>query len=176
MKDYKLVELEEGIEGVMRSPRGKQLVLCMNYEWITPVLTIEFCTKWYELFLIIRDKDDAKDYSFRGYSIHFGHLEDVCPEDVSPYLDHAPNPLCVRLFAARNGYHLDDLADELITGRWQNEYVDDLVMQCERCDGSGAVSDAYDPDGLLPPWCKPRLETCRACKGHGYLKPEGKKQ
>lgn len=141
---------------------------------MSPLLTVEFKTKWYELFLIqhVVDSTDSVNLS----SIHFGFLDDICPGDTTPFVDHVPNPHVVRLFARRYGYEIDELALDLIYGRWQNEVVEDMWMECERCDGSGEVTDAYDPDGLLPPWCKPRLETCRACKGHGYLKPEGKKQ
>lgn len=158
MKGYELVEIEEGISGAVRSPRGMNLVLCMNYEWITPVLTVELYTKWYELFLI-----EKKGDNFDAYSVSFGHLEDVCPVGVSPYLDHAPNPLCVKLFAHRNGYHIDELALELITGRWQIEYVESNVMQCDRCEGAGVIP--LPGDHNIVPY------TCRACSGHGVLKP-----
>jgi hypothetical protein len=163
-KDYKPVELEEGFITAARTPRDKALVLCMNYEWITPVLTVEFCTKWYELFLIDKEGDD-----FSLYSIHFGHLEKVAPAGVSPYLDHAPNPLCVNLLACRKGFHVDELALELITGRWQIEYVESRVMQCDRCEGTGeiVIKSAYD----LIPYIK-NDSTCRKCKGHGVLKPD----
>ena len=157
-KDYELIEIEEGIDAVVRSPRGMNLVLCMNYEWITPVLTVELYTKWYELILIEKKGDD-----FNAYSIHFGHLQDVAPAGVSPYLDHAPNPLCVKLFAHRNGYHIDELALELITGRWQIEYVESNVMQCDQCEGAGIVP-LPPPHDVLP-------NTCRRCRGYGELKP-----
>jgi hypothetical protein len=135
-----------GIGDKLMSERRLPLVLSAKYEWITPVLTVELYTKWYELFLVKKEWGDLV-----LYSVHFGHLEDVCPADVSPFLDHCPNPLCVRLFAARNDFHLDELADELITGRWQNEYIDSSVMQCRMCEGTGQIDDS----------------TCMACKGHG---------
>lgn len=179
-KGYKLIKPHPGIDGRPHGERGEELLLSGSYDWKTcdPVLTVELCSKWYELFLIepVRFRCIVDDAAWRGiadyriYSIHFGHLQDVAPHGVSPYLDHAPNPLCVRLFARRNNYHLDDLADELITGRWQNEYVDSRVMECDRCNGTGevVVKSAYD----LIPYIK-NDSTCRACNGHGVYKGHG---
>jgi hypothetical protein len=177
-KDYKTAKLEEGLDSVLRSRRDDQLVLATRYDWknCDPVLTVELTTKWYELILIVwdpheLDPDDPNDVLdlFRAYSVHFGHLEKVAPAGVSPYLDHAPNPLCVNLFACRKGFHVDELALELITGRWQIEYVESRVMQCDRCEGTGEVviKSAYD----LIPYIK-NDSTCRKCRGHGVLKPD----
>jgi hypothetical protein len=172
-KDYELSKARWNLDGSsLRAGRDIDLVLCEGYHWSTcdPILTVEHHTKWYELYLVRWDPhepegtEDTVDL-FRVYKIHYGFLEKVCPPGVSPYLDHAPNPLCVRLFARRNGYHLDELGFELITGRWQLEYVDSNVMECARCEGTGEVVIT------APTATTQQITTCRACRGYGETRP-----
>lgn len=179
-KDYERVKVIATLDGSdFCTLNSHRLMLSQNYAWKTcdPVLTVEIANKWYRLHLIVWEPHEPEldnDYGsdlFKVYGIHYGHLEKVAPEGVSPYLDHAPNPLCVNLFARRNGYHLDSLADELIVGRWQREYVEtsagSCVMECDRCEGTGEVK-ITDVSALAAYVKNP---TCRACKGHGVLKP-----
>src|SRR5688572_14107484 len=90
--------------GGFRTPDGGKLCIA-NEKWdfkLGPLLTVEFYTKWYELFLL-RYEGPEKDVGL--YSIHFGHLEDAVKHiQISAYVDHVPNPIAVRLFARKNGY------------------------------------------------------------------------
>jgi hypothetical protein len=165
MKDYK-VSGTFALEDKLMSMRGKPLVLSAPYAWVTPVLTVEFHTKWYEIFLI--DKEGGR---LVVYSVNFGYLDDVCPPGMSPYVDHVPNPICVKLLARRKGFELDELAENLITGRWQDEVVDFLVMECARCEGTGEIVITQAAD--LEHYAR-NDSTCRSCKGTGELRPEPK--
>ncbi len=94
----------------MSTPRA-QLALSQQYPIGTAVLTVELRTKWYELWLVRGEERTP---------VHFGHLDDG---QGTPFVDHVPNPEAVRRYAEKHGYVLDELADDLITGRWQNEAV-----------------------------------------------------
>jgi hypothetical protein len=137
----------------IRSRRLYNLVLSTKYEWVTPVLTVELYTKWYELFLIAKMQG-----SLHLYAVHYGHLEDYCPEGQSAFRDHVPNPLAVRNFADAKDYHLDELADDLLMGRWQNEAVD--FSYCPDCEGEGG--QLVVPDSLT---LKARWRCCPRCRG-----------
>lgn len=89
---------------------------------LRPHLTVELYDKWYELYLVDRPTPAR---GFRIQSIHFGHLDEHAPKGETAYVDHVPNPKAVRAFAEANDYHLVELADELITGRWQIEVRED---------------------------------------------------
>lgn len=75
-----------------------------------PVLTVETYTKWYVLYLI-KPGGEVEEVSFAELEAHCG--------DGSPYLDHAPNPNAVIRLANARGWYLDELALELIIGRWE---------------------------------------------------------
>lgn len=147
--------------GGFRTPDGGKLCIA-NEKWdfkMSPLLTVEFCTKWYELFLL-RDDGPGKDLGL--YSIHFGHLDTAARHlQVSAFVDHVPNPVAVRLFARQNGYEIDELAWDLISGRWQNEAVNEREEECSICDGKGKI-----PLGLSD-W----KQKCTRCKGFGAFKP-----
>jgi len=165
-ENYELISAEaEAVDHLLSERRMPLVAVSGRYAYDEPLLTVEYYVKWYALYLVKVEKPAGADLPiFSIYKIHFGHLDGVRPDGVSAYCDHVPNPLVVRIFAARYGYHLDELADDLITGRWQNEYVDQMGMQCDRCEGAGCVPLPNDPSGIVP-------STCRACKGHGVFKP-----
>lgn len=76
-----------------------------------PILTVELSTKWYELYLIQPD----------------GKVEGVffpTSDKYTSFVDHVPNPIVVQEYAAAKGYYLDELAFDLIVGRWYNEVKD----------------------------------------------------
>lgn len=173
MKDYKLIRPTVFRDMKMLcSERGHPLALSNAFEsGQDPVLTVELYTKWYNLYLI---KSEPTEFVPQGigwlkvYSLDFGHLEDVCPSGWSPYCDHVPNPLVVNLFARRNGYEVDELAGNLIAGRWQEEVVDINRFECDRCGGTGEVP----LEAALTGVSKKKAHTCRACMGHGSTKPQ----
>jgi hypothetical protein len=80
-----------------------------------PVLTVELYCKWYTLWLV--SPAGAID------SVPFYHLSDLSTAGpaLTPYIDHVPNPAVVLRLCEARGYHLDDIAYELIVGRWEIE-------------------------------------------------------
>jgi hypothetical protein len=103
------------------SERG-HLLACSGYTGFNglpdePLLTVEIASKWYQLYLI------RPDGSVHG--LDFGRLEQPAfMLGISAYCDHVPNPQAVRRLAEVNSWTLDDLAEELIVGRWQLEVVE----------------------------------------------------
>ncbi len=93
------------------SPRGRALLLrTIPRSGDKPVLTAECYSKWYSLFLVYRIHDEVA-------------IDEVpFPEDatgkLTPYIDHVPNPLVVDAWAKEKGYELDELAVEIMIGRW----------------------------------------------------------
>lgn len=146
--------------------RKDELVLSSN-ELYYPMITVTLKTKWYLLFLLHlphggRIVDGINHGHLEIYGVHFGHLEMMMPVNKSPYVDHVPNPDAVRLFARRNEFEVDELAADLIAGRWTNEVVGYLDMECDRCDGAGQIP-RREIDGVVP-------GRCRKCRGFGVLK------
>jgi hypothetical protein len=85
------------------------LAIAGPYPATTTVLTVEMRTKWYRLWLVRGEERTP---------LHFGMIDDG---KGTAFVDHVPNPEAVRRFADKNGYWLDELADDLIAGRWANE-------------------------------------------------------
>lgn len=174
MKDYSKfryigVHVPGSLE--LRSDRDHRLVLSASYDFsISPVLTVELYTKWYELYLLAkRPVGQGNDHGtwLSLYAVSFEHLDqnDVRPPGVSAYLDHAPNPQCVRIFTRQNDFHLDELAEELIIGRWQREYVDANVYECSTCEGKARLPV------FMPRTGETAMLLCRECNGQGFTKP-----
>jgi hypothetical protein len=97
------------------SPRGHRLVLCSE-KVFGPTLTVELYEKWYTLFLVrpgpaLVDEWAVEPVLFPG--------NEYC--DGAPYVDHVPNPEAVLNYAFSKMYLVDDLALELIVGRWVME-------------------------------------------------------
>lgn len=99
-----------------RSERGFLLPVS-NYPGSLPVLTVELYCKWYSLHLVWPTRIVER--------IDFGRLEPAAASlNCSPFCDHCPNPAAVRTLALAEGWHLDELAEELIVGRWHIEVGD----------------------------------------------------
>lgn len=94
----------------MNSPRGFKLLLPTG-GIVKPTVTVELYEKWYELFLVRSTREDPEPISF-------DRLVPFVVEGESAYVDHVPNPNVVRVFALANNYELDEIAEELIVGRW----------------------------------------------------------
>lgn len=71
-----------------------------------PVVTVEAYPKWYSLY-VVRPGPHVEEVPF--------------PESdtMTPYIDHVPNPQVVKAWADANGYEVDELALEMMIGRWQ---------------------------------------------------------
>lgn len=140
---------------VLTSDRNITLSL---YVWklLLPTVTVELYVKWYELYLIAPQVDGRKSI----YKIGLDELDECRPDGVSAYVDHVPNPKVVKLFAQRNGFEIDELAWDLIVGRWQNDVVNAMEMDCRFCTGTG----------LAPTIVGTKPIACPACKGHGTHK------
>lgn len=77
------------------------------------VLTVENYGKWYGLYLI-EPNNEVKE-------VKFDKLQEYCGKQ-SPYLDHAPNPTAVKKWCEAEGWYLDPQAEEMMIGRWEQEY------------------------------------------------------
>lgn len=100
-----------------RSESGFLLPVC-NYTGRLPVLTVELYCKWYSLHLVWPNRIVER--------IDFGRLEPAAASlNCSPFVDHIPNPAAVRALALAEGWHLDELAEELIVGRWHIEVLNE---------------------------------------------------
>jgi len=89
-----------------------------------PVVTVSLMTKWYGLYLV------EPTGNVRG--LNFGVLDEVSTwvrRDATvvsspPYFDHVPNPYALEVLTAKKGWVVDELALDLIHGRWQREVID----------------------------------------------------
>lgn len=88
----------------LKSKRGHQLILTNGLDENQAIITVELHTKWYNLFLVFPD----------GGFVEFE--PDVF--DVG-YRDNTYNPYDLINFAQHNNYTIDEMALELIVGRWQ---------------------------------------------------------
>ena len=102
----------------MRTPDGKsRLAWSSSGARHVPVLTVALRTKWYELYVVEIDGSvRALDHGFAPLSVVAERLRET------PYLDHVPNPRVFEALAEENGWELDELAEELVVGRWQLEH------------------------------------------------------
>jgi hypothetical protein len=109
----------------LRSKRDNPIVFC-SVLGALPVLTVELCAKWYG-FVLVRDgsppiveevpfpnDDDVRELVKKG----------LLSRGLVPYVDHVPNPRVVELFAEMRGYYLDEVAYEMMIGRWETERGD----------------------------------------------------
>src|SRR5262245_5113245 len=97
--------------------------LCMvSGTKVLPLLTVELYTKWYTLYLIERVEFGAIQISKVWYDAF--DTEALRPDGQSAFVDHVPNPIAIRNFADAKKYHVDELATDLLMGRWMNEVAD----------------------------------------------------
>ena len=99
----------------LRTHRGHTLLFSQRELLLTvPVLTVELYCKWYELW-VVHPNLDLMTVSFMDLEEHWAGFA---------FVDHTPNPGAVRNLAEAKGWYLNELADELITGRWKLEVED----------------------------------------------------
>lgn len=91
----------------MNSPRGLPLSYVEGEELDAPLITVEIYPKWYELFVIHPDGGIE--------ALLFHELDDG---EGTTYVDHCPNPRKVEAYAEKHGMYVDEIALELIAGRW----------------------------------------------------------
>lgn len=85
-------------------------------------LTVESYGKWYELQALHPDG--------RVEPVSYGTLEGFCDEEeMTPYVDHVPNPVLVERLCNAMGWELDEQAHEMMIGRWLREGMDVTVEQ-----------------------------------------------
>lgn len=87
-----------------------------------PVISVAFAAKWYCLTLI--REGSATPLTFEEVEQTIAREWDWA-EDGSVVGDHIIHPKAVRMYAAKMNYHLDELAYELLIGRW--------VLECPGC-------------------------------------------
>lgn len=97
------------------SPRGHAL---FGRPGAHRYITCEIYSKWYELFIV--------DSSGSITPLTFGEIDEAVfyhyKGKITPiYVDHTPNPAAVRAFADLSNIEVNDLAMEMITGRWMIE-------------------------------------------------------
>jgi len=79
-----------------------------------PILTVECYSRWYSLYLVTPNGEVS--------IVDFSELEPYASgSSVSAYVDHVPNPVAVEAFAESRGYHLYEVALDMIVGRWTRE-------------------------------------------------------
>lgn len=108
------------------SPRGKPVVISRRPKRKErSVFTVELYEKWYGL-IIVHPGGSMEEIPFptlESFDDGVGKIAntvgEIFGEDVmTPYVDHIPNPHVVKQFAKAKDYYLDELAFELMTGRW----------------------------------------------------------
>jgi hypothetical protein len=95
---------------IFLSERSLPLVYSREVPVSFPVLTVELYPKWYSLHVI--QPGGAVE------RLEFYELHEFCPPHESTYVDHVPNPSAVLAYAEAKDLTLDDLALELVLGRW----------------------------------------------------------
>lgn len=97
---------------ILYSDRNLPIILSTDTIF-QPTISVELYDKWYNLQLIHTDLT-VKSINFPELNLFYDSEPNVC--------DHCPNPKTVREFANRNNFQIDNLAYELIVGRWNIEY------------------------------------------------------
>lgn len=81
-----------------------------------PFVTVPMASKWYWLFVLHPDGRLVKH--------DFGVLEGFEPKGQPYFVDHVPNPHAVDGWARSMGYYVDDVAMDMLVGRWEIEVVE----------------------------------------------------
>jgi hypothetical protein len=95
------------------SSRGIMLIVTSDAR---PLVTVEYSSKWYNLFLI----DNDRVINEPGFDL----LEKFALFHTPAYIDHVPNPTAVERFAESIGAEVDPMALEIMWGRWMLEGID----------------------------------------------------
>lgn len=102
-------------------PRGVPFILTGNpFQWKKPVLTVEAWSKWYSLFKI----ESLGSEQYEVTAVHYHEIDEYHAKKgrkIVSYRDHVPNPTAVTIYAEDMDWLLDELASDLIAGRWYNE-------------------------------------------------------
>lgn len=105
----------------LMSERGHPLAISCNHDYFLnlqrPYLTVELYSKWYGLDVIQPGKGLGVA---RVQRIPFPEVFDL-PEGETSFVDHVPNPRAVVRYARKMNYDVDELALELMVGRWELE-------------------------------------------------------
>lgn len=108
-------------DGDFTAETGTDILLCSNSRAIlrtagTPILTVYATTKWYALVLVKAVLPGGRlDFE----EVYYDELEKGFNFDRgSAFVDHDPNPDAVRALADKRLWAIDDLAEEIIEGRW----------------------------------------------------------
>lgn len=108
------------------SPRGHLLAVSV-LPIAMSVLTVELYSKWYSLFLVeLTAELSLVPSPFKVSEVAFpewgpGYDYPDLREWTSGYVDHCPSPVAVMQLAKQKGWAIDELAMELIVGRWEME-------------------------------------------------------
>lgn len=102
------------------SPRGRLLAWSTVEDFTVPVVTVELAQKWYGLQLVKPSSDGPAIVE----EVPFPTPERLGPRYGVTYVDHVPNPRVVEFWAFENRYFLDELALEMMWGRWLLEVED----------------------------------------------------
>lgn len=94
-----------------QSPRGLPLIWSSTEPPKAPTLTVELYPKWYNLHLVMPSGQVTEIQYFA-----------LRPRPNGPaYVDHVPNPASVSDLVHVCKWEMDELAFELIVGRWALE-------------------------------------------------------
>lgn len=88
-------------------------------------LTVENYCKWYELQAVHPDG--------RVEPVSYGALEGFRDgNEMTPYVDHVPNPVLVERLCNAMGWELDEQSHEMMIGRWVMEGMDMTLSDVHR--------------------------------------------
>lgn len=103
-------------DSILRSERGIPVAWSTRQDFDQNVITVELSLKWHGIQVVYprqkrfdHDVVTIVEWNFPGWT---------GLEHRPAYVDHVPNPHCVEEFARLNRYAIDELALELIHGRW----------------------------------------------------------
>lgn len=99
---------------MMYAADGCQLAFTENPRSV-PVLTCQLRSKWYRLYLVLP--------SGKVREADLSDIEDFAPSGESASGDHCWNPKALHALAEAKGWDTDDIAYDLLTGRWVNEHL-----------------------------------------------------
>ena len=109
------------------SDRGKPLAMSRTIDVahpkLMPIITVELYIKWYDLYVV-----QAGGIAYKFDAAFPGVWDTVERKfDGSAYCDHVFNPKFVGELAGAIGGIVDDLAYELMIGRWEQEYKENYL-------------------------------------------------
>lgn len=119
------------VESKYISPRNLPLIVKQSMESARFVITVEFYTKWYELFVVDTETDEITTLrnwceQYKCDRELFEKLIDIDGNGINlTWVDHCVNPLAILEFAKQNPEcTVDEYAFELIVGRWSIEILE----------------------------------------------------